>query len=79
MIAHGGMWQTTTYTRLPKLTLICNCATHMILALYPTRGPTPDVKQLLPTLHQCAPSVRIECSIADAGYDSESHHRTLRQ
>ena len=51
----------------------------MILAIYPTRGPTPDVKQLLMTLRQCASSARIERIIADAGYDSEANHRTLRE
>ena len=38
-----GKWQPTTYTRFPKLKIICDSTTHMILAAYPTRGPTSDV------------------------------------
>ena len=28
----SGKWQRTTYRRFPKLTLLCDCATHIILA-----------------------------------------------
>lgn len=75
----AGKWQTTTYTRFPKLNIICDSTTHMILAAYPTRDPTPDVNQLLATLQPCAPSARIDRIIADAGYDSEANHRILRE
>ena len=40
------LWQTTTYTRFPKLGIICDVRTHMILAIHLARGPTPDVAQL---------------------------------
>jgi hypothetical protein len=74
-----SLWQTTTYTRFPKLAIVCDCQTHLILAAHPARGPTPDVNQLLATLRQCVAHVKIDRLIADAGYDSESNHQALRQ
>ena len=40
------LWQTTTYTRFPKLGIVCDARTHMILAIHLAHGPTPDVAQL---------------------------------
>lgn len=72
-------YQTTRYTKFPKLAIVADCRTHLILAAWPTRGPTPDVHQLLPLLGQMAARWRIARLLLDAGYDSESNHDHLRE
>jgi hypothetical protein len=74
----SGQPTTTQYTRFPKLHIIGDCATHLVLAAYPTRGPTPDVHQLRDVLAQRPPGVTLLRLLADAGYDSETNHRLLR-
>lgn len=71
-------WQTTTYTRFPKLGLIGDCRTHLALAAFPSRGPSPDVHQLELTLGQLVRGLMIEQLLGDAGYDSEANHESLR-
>ena len=73
-----NIWQTTTYKRFPKLGLICDTRTHMILAVYPARGPTPDVAQLKAPVEKALRIAAIETLTADAGYDSESNHQYCR-
>ncbi len=41
-------WQKTTYARFPKAGLLCDCASHLILAIVPARGPGPDIKHFRP-------------------------------
>jgi hypothetical protein len=74
-----AMWQTTTYRRYPKLSVVCDCNTHLILSSVPRRGPCPDVAQLLTTLAPAIQHTRIHRLVADAGYDSEANHRVLRE
>lgn len=74
-----GLWQTTTYKRFPKLGVIIDCKCHLVLAMYATRGPTPDINQMGRTLRRLSPHVRIKRLAADAGYDSESNHCLLRE
>jgi hypothetical protein len=74
-----GKPTTSHYTRFPKLGLIGDCATHMVLAAHPTRGPTPDVHQLADTFAQLPPGLSLLRLLADAGYDSEANHRLLRE
>ena len=68
-----------TYRRFPKLHVLIDTSNHLILSLFGTRGPTPDVHQLPNLLDQLGSSVRIEHLLADAGYDSESNHALLRE
>lgn len=65
--------------RYPKLNLITDCATHLILGVLPGRGPTPDFHLFEPSLATVPKSVKIDCILADAGYDSESNHRHARE
>ena len=58
--------------------IIADCATHLILAIYPKRGPTPDVSELDMLQTQLAPGLTIQTLYADAGYDSEPNHQLLR-
>lgn len=65
--------------KYPKLNLVVDCATHLILGLFPSRGPAPDFHQFKPALATLPPTVRINSILADAGYDSESNHVHARE
>ena len=72
------LWQTTQYTRYPKLGIVCDCRSHLILSTMTRRGPTPDVDQFRKTLLPLLGTVKIRHLVADAGYDSESNHEFAR-
>ena len=72
-------WQTTTYTRYPKLGLVCECDTHLILGVLTKRGPKPDVDEFQLLLDTAVQDTRIKHVLADAGYDSEPNHAYARQ
>ncbi len=72
------LYQTTSYTKFPKLAIICDCKTHMILAAWPTRGPSPDVHQLDKLLSQMHSDLILHRLLLDAGYDSHDNHQRLR-
>jgi hypothetical protein len=68
------MWQTTQYTRFPKLAVIGDCKTHLILGAVTTRGPSVDVNQFRQLFRKVASQFHIEKILGDAGYDSEANH-----
>lgn len=73
------LYATTTYTRFPKLNLIGDYRNHLVMACYPTRGPSPDGPDL-PRMMRRLPSIEtIDQLLADAGYDGEHHHEMLRE
>ena len=74
-----NLWQTTQYTRYPKLGVLVDCSNHLILGYLTDQGPKPDIRDLQPTLRHTTSHVRIEWLTADAGYDSESNHRLCRE
>lgn len=71
-------YESTYYRRWPKLSIVCDCHSHMILSAISTRGPSVDVNQFQKTLKPAAEKYAIEHILADAGYDSESNHRYAR-
>jgi hypothetical protein len=73
------LWQTTQYTRYPKLGLLVDCSNHVVLGYTTGQGPKPDIRDLGPTLSRTSPHVRLEWLTADAGYDSEANHRLCRE
>ena len=64
-------YQTMLDAKYPKLTVICDCQNHLILAVKTTRGPCPDMQTLIPTVQKVPPGITLETLLADAGYDSE--------
>lgn len=74
-----NLYQTTQYTRYPKLGLLVDCSNHAVLGYLADQGPKPDVGDLRPTLAKATPRVRIEWLTGDAGYDSEANHRLCRE
>jgi len=75
---NGKTSHDTTYRRWAKLTLVCDCRTHLILAAVPGRGPGPDLKYLDDAVVQAWVRTRMGTVLADAGYDAEWSHELLR-
>jgi hypothetical protein len=63
----------------PKLTFACHNATHLILSVLVTNGPSQDAPLLGPVLREASQRVLLDRVLADAGYDSEANHRYARQ
>lgn len=79
-LAKGGKTeQKTMYTRFPKLGLVCDCASHIILAVVPGQGPGPDILHFRQALNEALKNVAIAALAADAGYDSEATHLYARE
>lgn len=72
-------YQTTTYTRYPYAQLVCDCRTHIVLAVVTGRGPGPDLPYFQPALRQTISRTSVGTLLADAGFDSESAHEFARQ
>ena len=65
--------------RYPKLWLIAQCSTHLILGLSAGRGPTDDDRGLIPTISRAVRRIKIGTLAADAGFDSERNHCLVRK
>jgi len=74
-----SLWKTMYYTKYPKLAIVCDCQSHIILSTLRKRGPTHDINQLRQTLRPAVGRAKIEVLLADAGYDSEANHRFTRE
>ena len=72
-------FQRTGYRRFPKLQLLCDTRSHMILAFGSERGPGPDHRFFEKLLVQAKWRVGIQAVAADAGYDSEPNHLIARR
>lgn len=65
--------------RFPKAGIVCDCQSHLILAVVPGRGPMPDDKHFKPALQQATVQAKIDTLLADAGYDGEPSHEHARE
>ncbi len=77
--ATNQRWQRLTYRHYAKLELAVDTVNHVILAALTSRGPRPDTDRYVPLLKATLANVRVEASLADAGYDSEPNHRYARE
>lgn len=68
-----------TYRRFPKMAIIADCRTHLILAVVPERGPSPDTPHLVRAVEEARDRRRFAVLLADAGYDAEWVHEFLRE
>jgi hypothetical protein len=71
-------YQQTTYTRYPKVGLVCDCANHLILSGVTGRGPGPDITHYNEAVKEAALQRPFSTLLADAGYDSEASHVSVR-
>ena len=67
------------YRRFGKLGIIVDCDIHLILSIYCSTGPRPDVDELKPLLENMCTNAVPELLVADGGYDSQHNHRLLRE
>ena len=73
--AKGGVYdQHTTYTRYPKVGIVSDCDTHLVLSGVPSRGPYPDIAHYEKAIRDAEKNVHMKILTADAGYDSERSH-----
>jgi hypothetical protein len=72
------IYQMTTYTRYPRMGIIADSATHLILAGVPERGPYPDVVHFERAVDAAEKNIHSKIFAADAGYDSEKAHAFAR-
>ena len=63
----------------PKLSVLCDCKSHLALSFYADRGPFPDYQYFKPLLDDACKIARIPRVLCDAGYDSEPNHLHARQ
>lgn len=75
----GDHWQRTTYRHFPKVGLLADCHSHLIICVAPGRGPGPDIIHWRTALYDSLGRVRIGTLLADAGYDSEGSHVFARR
>jgi len=67
------------YRHYGKLMTVIDTATHAILAAVASVGPTPDVDQLEGVMGKLPVWIAMHHLVADAGFDSASNHRMLRE
>jgi len=72
-------YQMTTYTRYPKVGIVSDCKTHLILSGVPSRGPYPDIVHFEKAVTLAERNVHLKVLAADAGYDSERSHTFARE
>ena len=63
----------------PKVTVICDCETHLFAACIVTRGPSNDSPQFKPAILQASKFVNFAYLLADAAYDGEHNHKICRE
>lgn len=76
--ATNKRWQRVAYCRYAKLELAIDTVSHVVLACFAGRGPRPDTDRYVPLLQATLRQVRVDATLADAGYDSEPNHRYAR-
>jgi len=68
-----------SYQHYGKLMVMVCCATHAILGVVASQGPTPDIDQLDELMDEVPNFVRIKHVVLDAGFDSAHNHELLRE
>jgi hypothetical protein len=67
------------HTRHPKVGILCECASHLVVAAIPGRGPGSDSVHYRQALNEALLSVSIDTLLADGAYGSEESHIYARQ
>jgi len=72
-------YEDTHYTRFPKVGIVMDCASFLVLAGVPSWGPSPDIRHWESALIDASKKKRITRVAADAGYDAERAHVFARE
>lgn len=67
------------HTRHPKVGILCECTSHLVVAAVPGRGPSSDSVHYRQALNEALRCVSIDTLVADSGYDSEAAHIYARR
>jgi hypothetical protein len=78
MTGKDGRKRRVAYSRYPKLGLVCDTASHFILAARASQGPQPDFGDFEPLMREAHARARPKAVAADAGFDSEAIHKLAR-
>ena len=73
-----GRKRRVSYRRFPKLGIVCDTASHLILAARASQGPQPDFGDFEPLMRQAKGRADPQAVAADAGFDSEANHQLAR-
>ena len=76
--AKHGRKRRVVYRRYPKLGIVCDAESHLILAARANQGPQPDFGDFEPLLREARSRVGMKTLAADAGFDSEPNHQLAR-
>lgn len=63
----------------PKVTLVCDPSSHLVLGGNITQGPSADFDDFTPVIAEVSRNLSLDCIIGDAGYDSEKNHHVARE
>ncbi len=64
--------------KYPKVVLVTDCHSHLVLAAVPGRGPGSDLRQFKAAVKDAAGRARIGTLSADADYNAEWVHEHVR-
>ena len=64
--------------RFPKLSVVCDTRTHLVLSAFVNRGPKPDHIEFARALIAATRRQPIDTLVGDAGYESEPAHTLCR-
>lgn len=78
MTGKNGRTRRVSYRRYPKLGLVCDAASHFILAARASQGPRPDFGEFEPLVREAQARANLAAIAADAGFDSEANHQLAR-
>ena len=72
--ATGSGTQETTYSRYPKVVLVTDCRTHLVLSAVPGRGPASDLVLFRAALKQAAGRARIGTVWRQLDFPVDDHY-----
>jgi hypothetical protein len=75
----SGKKQSLTYRRFPKMAVISDCKSHLILGLHFEHGPTNDLRHFGKLFCEVWRDQHLQTLYADAGYDAEWVHEVVRE
>jgi hypothetical protein len=74
----GSGTQEPTYSKYPKVVLVTDCRTHLVLAAVAGRGPGSDLGRTKAALGAAIGRARIGTLLGDADYDADWIHEHVR-